>query len=157
METGSGLRNTSAMAPEGRTILVVDDDADARESLRALLVELNFDVVEAEDGEAAIHYLTSKRGDPALIVTDLAMPDMTGWEFINVLQAYVRLASIPVLVVSGVGLNDRPVREEATLEFFSKPLDTDRFLASVQRHALTADRREAKRGAAAKKLAHSPF
>src|SRR5256885_14079894 len=113
------------MQPDPRKVLVIDDDADARATLRTLLADAGFEAVEAADGEAAVHYLTSKVGTPALIVTDLEMPDMTGWELINVLQAYVRLSSIPVLVVSGLGLRDRPVRDEGVLEFFSKPLDAD--------------------------------
>jgi two-component system chemotaxis response regulator CheY len=147
----------AAMTPDPGQILVIDDEADSRMTLRSLLADAGYEAVEACDGESAIHYLTSKNGLPALIVTDLAMPDMSGWELINVLQAYVRLSSIPVLVVSAMGLHDRPVRDEGVLEFFPKPLDADRFLTAVRRHAVSASERDSRRNQVAKKLTYSPF
>lgn len=125
--------------------------------MRVLLTDAGFDVLEAVDGEAALHYLTSKKTEPVLIVTDLAMPDLSGWELINVLHSSARLSTIPLLVVSGVELKDRPVREEGVLEFFPKPLDTARFLDAVRRHSVTGEQREARRIAATRKLQYSPF
>ena len=157
MATRRSVRDSARMLPESKTILVIDDDPEARAALRALMTDAGFDVAEAADGEEAIHYLTSKRNDPVLIVTDLEMPDVSGWEFINVLQAYVRLSTMPVLVVSGKQLHERPVKEDGVLEFFPKPLDVERFLAAVERHAVTGMQREARRHAATKKLEYTPF
>ena len=142
---------------EAAVVLVIDDDRDARSAMRTLLEENHFGVVEADDGKDAIHYLTSDKPEPALIVTDLAMPDMTGWEFVNILQAYVRLSIIPVLVVSAHQLHDQPVRDDGVLEFFSKPVEPERFLSAVRRHAITAMQRATHRRAATRKLASSPF
>jgi CheY-like chemotaxis protein len=114
-------------------------------------------VVEASDGKNALHYLTANLPEPALIVTDLAMPDMTGWEFINILQAYVKLSSIPVLVVSAVDFRRAPAHEEAVVEIFKKPVDAPRFLAAVHRHCVSAGQREARRADAAKKVDSPPF
>jgi len=142
---------------DGRTALVVDDDPQARAAMSELLAGARFTVIEAKNGADAIHYLTSNPGEPAIIVTDLAMPDMTGWELINVLQAYARLAMMPVLVVSAVQLKDQPVREEGVIECFTKPLDARRFLAAVERHAVTRETREARSKEAQKKRSMAPL
>ena len=138
-------------------MLIIDDDPEARAAMRTLLSEAGHDVVEASDGRGAIHYLTASLPEPSLIVADLAMPDMNGWELINVLQAYGRLACIPIVVVSGVDLHQHPHRDEGVLEFFPKPLDSERFLNAVDRHAIGSTERRARRAAAAEKLARGPF
>jgi two-component system cell cycle response regulator DivK len=140
-----------------RIALLVEDDPESRAALRDLLDEAHFAVIETKSGNDAIHFLTSNQPEPSLIVTDLAMPDMSGWELINVLQAYSRLASVPVLAVSAFGLRDQPVREEGVVEFFAKPIDPAKFIAAANRHAVTTREREARRSAAAKKLSMAPF
>jgi CheY-like chemotaxis protein len=82
-------------------VLIVDDDADARANLKEMLEELGQDVVEADNGQAALEFLlTSTSGRVQFILLDLDMPRMTGWELLKILKSYVRFASIPVLVVS---------------------------------------------------------
>ena len=84
------------------TVLVVDDDDEARQSLRELLEEHGYPVIEAANGQQALNLLVSQsRPHVGLIVLDLKMPVMDGHEFLRVLQSYVRLATIPVVVVSG--------------------------------------------------------
>ena len=141
---------------ESRTVLVVEDDPDDRASLCELLADASYDVVEARNGREALQYLTSDEPEPALIVTDLQMPQMSGWELVTVLQGYARLATLPVLVVSARDLQARPTREEGVVEFFLKPLDTRRFLNAVDRHALPVAGRESRKKAASKKKADSP-
>lgn len=145
------------IAKEKHLVLIIDDDLEARAALRTLLAEAGHDVVEAADGRGAIHYLTASLPEPSLIVADLAMPEMNGWELINVLQAYGRLSCIPIVVVSGVDLHQHPHRDEGVLEFFPKPLDAARFLSAVDRHALGSGQKQARRAAAAEKLARGPF
>ena len=138
-------------------MLLIDDDAEARAAMRCLLVDSGFDVVEASDGKHAMHYLTASLPEPSLIVADLVMPDMTGWELINILQAYVRLSNIPVLVVSGSELDKHPVRDGSVLEFFPKPLDADAFLAAAKRHSLTPAQRSEREHKAALHRDRLPF
>lgn len=142
---------------ERHLVLIIDDDPEARAAMRLLLGQAGHDVVEASDGRKAIHYLTASVREPSLIVADLAMPDMNGWELINVLQAYGRLSCIPIVVVSGMSLNQHPHRDEGVLEFFSKPVDAERFLTAVDRHALSTAERKARWFAASEKLARRPF
>ncbi len=83
-------------------ILVVDDYADARSNVREALEELGFEVFEAANGQQALHFLVS-RATPGieLIVLDLAMPVMDGWQLLKLLNTYIGLRHIPVLIVSG--------------------------------------------------------
>lgn len=121
-----------------QTVLLLDDELDERTGVRALLEPAGFDVVDVDTGRRALHYLTSTADDPSLIVTDLAMPDMSGWEFIGILQAYVRLSLIPLFVVSGVEQQRTRIRLGAVREWFRKPLDADRFIDLARRHARPA-------------------
>lgn len=82
-------------------VLVVDDYADARANLRDLVEGLGIPVVEAADGQEAFNLLIEQRTpDIRLILLDLDMPRMTGWELLKLLKSYFRFATIPVVVVS---------------------------------------------------------
>jgi CheY-like chemotaxis protein len=87
--------------PRAGTILVVDDYDDARGVLRDALEGLGHAVVEAANGQQALDCLVSRRQQTFdLITLDLMMPVMDGFKFLELLRSYVRLSTIPVLVVS---------------------------------------------------------
>lgn len=65
-----------------RTILVVEDDRDLRETVSEVLTEEGFQVVTAEDGHHALALL-ERHGPPDLILLDLMMPGMNGWQFLK--------------------------------------------------------------------------
>jgi len=66
-----------------------------------MLEDLGQEVVEASDGREALHFLTTNPSVRVqLILLDLEMPRMTGWELLTLLKNYVRFASIPVVVIS---------------------------------------------------------
>ena len=78
-------------------ILLVDDEPSVRESLALLLASLGYDVAAANDGFDALLHL--KRALPALIISDLNMPHMSGFEFLSVIRR--RFPQIPVIAMSG--------------------------------------------------------
>ena len=121
--------------PARPLVLLIDDEPEERDGLRGLLEDAGYDVVEASSGRKALNYLTSDAQPPALIVTDLAMPDMSGWELINILQAYVRLSVIPVVVVSGVEPQRHRLKGAAVADVLRKPIDPPAFIQLVQRVA----------------------
>ena len=86
---------------KGGPVLIVDDYADARATLREMVEEMGLRAVEAGDGQEAIDFLAAHpEAVVQLILLDLDMPRMTGWELLRLLKSYVRFATIPVVIVS---------------------------------------------------------
>jgi CheY-like chemotaxis protein len=83
-------------------VLVVEDDADTREMLQRMLEREGFTVTEAADGRAGLDRVAEKR--PSLILLDLLMPQMNGFEFLAELQTRPEWRSIPVVVVTAKDL-----------------------------------------------------
>lgn len=82
-------------------VLIVDDYADSRATLREMVEEVGLDVVEAVDGQEAFNFLVfNPEVRVQLILLDLDMPRMNGFDFLTLLKSYLRLAAIPVVVVS---------------------------------------------------------
>jgi len=84
-------------------VMVVDDDKITRESLTGLLESQNWRVFQAENGQIALEHLENKK--PALILLDLNMPVMDGFEFLAHLQQHEKWRSIPVMVLTARKLN----------------------------------------------------
>jgi CheY-like chemotaxis protein len=87
-------------APARPRILLVDDDADHRAALRAALLDEGYDIAEADDGRVAIDYLLASPA-PSVILLDLLMARVTGWDVLSVVRSYLRLRQIPVIVITG--------------------------------------------------------
>ena len=114
-----------------RYVLVVDDDIDVRESMADILRVEGVEAVVAGDGREALRLLQTRSDKPFLILLDLMMPRMSGWELLERLGADRALASIPVCVVSASGAS-LPSGAQTML---SKPFDIQRLLDVVARHA----------------------
>ena len=84
-----------------KTILVVEDNSDAREMLSLVLTREGFSVITAEDGLQALSLL--RHPPPDLIVTDIQMPNLDGVELIRRVREQSRLRSVPILVMSAFG------------------------------------------------------
>jgi CheY-like chemotaxis protein len=110
-------------------ILVVDDDHDTREMIEHFLQLEGFAVRTACNGEAALTSLL-RDGRPSVILLDLMMPVMNGWQFRDAQRRQPQLADIPVVVVTAAGAQSRlpPIEADAWL---SKPLDFDRLLDTI--------------------------
>lgn len=106
------------------TVLVVDDDPDIRESLKDLLETEQMDVATACNGREALVWLET-HPQPGVVLLDLMMPVMNGWELLWAMKERRRFASIPVVIVSaaigdarteGVRFLPKPIRSEDLLE-----------------------------------------
>lgn len=105
---------SSAPRRRSGTILVVDDYDDARGTLREALEHAGHAVVEAANGQQALDYLVSHREpEVGLITLDLMMPVMDGFKFLDLLHNYVRLSTIPVLIVSSLAQKVSPTAHSA--------------------------------------------
>lgn len=90
----------SAGRRRGR-ILLVDDYDDARATVREALEEAGHVVIEAANGQQALNFLVTNFDERVgLIIVDLQMPVMDGWRFVELLNCYVKLSTIPVIVVT---------------------------------------------------------
>jgi len=122
-----GERMPSATAvPAARSlILVVEDEAESRESLRELLQMEGYDVETASNGKEALEKLGAL--EPCIILLDLFMPVMDGWAVLDQLRADGRLARLKVFVTTSAASNtptDVPV--------FVKPLDFEKLLHALE-------------------------
>ncbi len=118
----------------GGGVLVVEDDEDIRTDLTAILRVKGFTVGEAANGKEALARLRAGER-PCLMVLDLMMPVMNGWELRAVMRADDALAGIPVVVVSGKGRI--PPDEEKTLApaaVLVKPFELSELLELVARY-----------------------
>jgi CheY-like chemotaxis protein len=84
-----------------KTILVAEDNPDAREMLSFILAGEGFSVITAEDGQQALNLIG--RAPPDLIITDIQMPNLNGIELIKRLRAQSHLNRVPIVVMSAVG------------------------------------------------------
>jgi two-component system, chemotaxis family, chemotaxis protein CheY len=116
-----------------RYLCVVDDDPDMREALRLMLELGGYRVEEAAEGQQALALLR-RQPECCLILLDLMMPGMNGWQFRKAQQEVPELAAIPVLVLSAMRDVSRHAEEVGAVACFSKPIDTDRLMAEIARH-----------------------
>ena len=117
--------------PATKQILIVDDDAGSRDALTNVLQDEGFTVAAVGSGNAALDYLRSAP-PPHLIVLDLVMPGMEGWDFRHEQKRDPAFAGIPVIAVSAVG------KLVDVAESFRKPLDYDEFLRAVEKYVRPA-------------------
>ena len=125
----SPARPKQRAAKTRRRILVVDDDRDLRELLAAVLSSAGYEVLTAENGAAALSVLRNVL--PDLIVLDLMMPVMNGWQFREAQTTLPDYARIPVICLSG----HHAARHQATILGISacvlKPFEVDELLGVV--------------------------
>ena len=126
------------MANEGRThrhaVLVVEDDHDTREAFTLLAASVGLDVVPVENGRAALRMLRDGLR-PCLIVLDMAMPEMDGFEFRRQQLADPTLAELPVAVMSGGGwATEADARKLGLTLFFRKPVEPAELLRAFTDH-----------------------
>jgi signal transduction histidine kinase/DNA-binding response OmpR family regulator len=97
-------------------VLVVEDDAATRQNMRRILEADGWIVAEAGNGREALDRLTEQRAE--LILLDLAMPEMNGFEFLAAVQAHASWASIPTVIVTARELTTEDRRELSSLNAF---------------------------------------
>jgi CheY-like chemotaxis protein len=103
---------------------VVDDDADSREMVAAVLEMEGYDVVSLQNGDEALEYLRHAPRHPFCILLDLVMPVADGWMFLRERNSNPELETIPVIVLSG-----QPDVEEQVIaahaSYLRKPLSPE--------------------------------
>lgn len=111
------------------TVLLVEDEEDLRELMRDALEMRGYTVVAARDGQEALAELDHIDG-LCLVLLDLVMPRMNGWEFYEQLRARPALAATPVIIHSS-SPSDAPAGVTRVLQ---KPIEFERLLSVVQEY-----------------------
>jgi two-component system chemotaxis response regulator CheY len=114
------------------SILIVEDDESIRDLLRLHLAAAGYEVHVAEDAIAAGYMVL--RSPPDLIITDINMPHMDGFEFIAALKADRSLPAIPVIFLTSMEDGDLRGKELGAVGYITKPVRADRLLSLVAQH-----------------------
>ena len=114
-------------------VLIVDDDDDVRETLAQALKAAGMTARTAWSGEDALrHFRQGFR--PCVMILDLRMPGMDGWELWDRMRIDPELSRIPVIMVSGHPEEERFAKERGVAEFFEKPALLNALVGSILRH-----------------------
>ena len=123
MPPGPGVDESAGL------VLVVDDDPDIREALSDLLGDSGFEVTCSRNGDAALAWLCSHE-PPAVVLVDVLMPGMNGWELIGQMRRRDKLSGVPVIALTGLGPQwVCPVPERLVVR---KPIDPARLVELVR-------------------------
>jgi CheY-like chemotaxis protein len=115
-------------------VLIVEDNEATRTALAVLLQTAGYTTAEAENGYEALSYLRS-HPTPRLILLDMMMPHMNGWEFLLERRKEPAPAAVPVVVfTAAVGIDAPALRALGAEEVLHKPADADALLAAVGRY-----------------------
>jgi CheY-like chemotaxis protein len=131
------LHNASPTTHEAskrrRRVLLVEDDFDIRDALKQVLTDDGYDVAEAANGLEALSLLRS-RPRFGLIVLDLMMPVMDGWQFRREQQSDPELRGVPVMVLSADANAEKRAEVLGVVDCLRKPVALDALLRSIDRH-----------------------
>jgi len=123
----------------GKLIMIVDDSATVRKFVAASLTMQGFTVVAACDGMDALEKLPSGTFD--LVITDLNMPNMDGFEFIRSLRENPQYRDLPVIILSSLGDRDSMAagRELGVQSYLMKPFSLEKIQYEVSKYISWAD------------------
>ena len=125
-------------------VLIVEDNQDIREALREVVTFEGYRVIEAENGRVALDLLNSGAiSEPCLILLDLLMPEMNGWEFMELRRENDAIASIPTIIITAM---KEGVLPQGAVKVIQKPIDLAELIAAIDgfcsQHKMEEDLRE---------------
>ena len=117
-----------------KCILVVEDQEDNRQILRDLLTSGGFDMIEAENGEEAI--TAAETNKPDLILMDIQLPLLDGYEATRRIKANPELTAIPIIVVTSYALSgdEEKARRAGCDDYVAKPFSPRELLAKIKEY-----------------------
>lgn len=121
-----------------KSILIIEDDEAIRETLRFAVAMEGFQVLTASNGREGLEILSRQKA-PCLILLDLMMPVMNGWEFVLELQKDMRLSSHPIVVVTAFAEKMQGITAHDVIR---KPVDLDELFAVIEKYCEPVRRSE---------------
>lgn len=120
--------------PSGRhLVLVVDDYEDTREAIVDMLIAKGADAVGAASGPIALDLLQAGMR-PCVMLLDVRMPDMSGWDVWERMKAHPEIARTPVVILSADVADDARAQQAGIREFLRKPVDGRTLESALDRH-----------------------
>lgn len=118
----------------GKKKVLVVEDVEMNRDLLVQLLEDDYEVVTAEDGAAGVAAVREER--PDLVLMDLSLPVMDGWEATRIIKADVDLQDIPIIAVTAHAMpgDAETVRAAGCDDYLTKPIDEDLLFAALQHH-----------------------
>jgi chemosensory pili system protein ChpA (sensor histidine kinase/response regulator) len=128
------IRESSALTP---VVLVVEDHETSAEGYTQLLSGAGYCVTRAKNGYEALSEVS--RATPSIILLDLKLPKLDGWDLLQRLKADASVSSVPVVVVTGDSLasHHEMALSRGAVAVLSKPIDPAQLLAIVRNHLST--------------------
>jgi DNA-binding response OmpR family regulator len=123
------------VAENGQSLLVVEDDPELNELVGAYAQICGFEYRPALNGNTALQ--EAARRPPTLVILDLMLPDLDGFEVCRRLKGNPQLRAIPVIILSALGGEEERERGRncGAVEYVTKPFDPDRLMRTISRHA----------------------
>ena len=117
-----------------KRILVVEDHADNRQIIRDMLAVTDYEITEVETGEEALAAIAKQR--PDLILMDIQLPTMDGYEATRRIKADASLRSIPIVAVTSYALTgeEKKARAAGCDDYVPKPFSPRELLAKIRQH-----------------------
>jgi CheY-like chemotaxis protein len=112
------------------TVLVVEDEQAARNNLVNLLQHSGYTPVPVANGREAFDYLHSQKR-PDVILLDMLMPGIDGWQFLRMLQDWSKPLGVPIIITTGTILTREWALTHGCVGFVKKPIDADRLLTEI--------------------------
>ncbi len=117
-----------------KSILIVEDDTDLREALVQVLRDEGYEAAGAVHGLEALAHLRSRVAKPCLILLDLTMPVMNGWQFRAEQRQDPRLSGIPVVVLSAGSNLAEQIADLQVRDYVQKPIRLPDLLDTIHRY-----------------------
>lgn len=122
------------MSEENRSILVVDDDEDCRSMVRTILEDKGFEVTTGCNGVEAVEIM-EEIDEPALIILDIMMPEMNGYQVVERMKLNPKLQNIPIMMVTAKASDEDVIEGYKTYAvdyYITKPFNTRQLLAGIK-------------------------
>ncbi len=123
------------MSSKKKNILFIDDEEIQHDIVGGILKD-RYNFFTAKSGKEALDYLLKKESTPHLILLDILMPDMDGWEVFSRLKAISLLKNVPIIFLTAVHGQEyeKKALEMGAVGFISKPYDEESLIKSIEKN-----------------------
>ncbi len=120
------------VTPKVGFVLIVDDDEDGRQAVSSLLESAGYRTAQAKDGRDALVFMQEAKDKPSLVLMDLMMPTMDGWQLRSRLRSDPDLAAIPIVIMTAhAGVLRAVSNASPDTPVLPKPIEADLLLRTV--------------------------